>query len=243
MDKVVIYGAGNMGRAVWELLCGGCEVIGFMDGNHALRGNRISGIPVWHPSDPDIAEQLHDAVSLVAMTVRPYSEMREKLLRLGACHIMPAGDYVAAQYPRKEILNTWTFQDFDDPPPFADEKSVSDYRAACQWFSRRLDEDWDLEGSKYFPDFLSAPISRCNVMLDTAALDGGYMESFLQRNTTGRVYSFMLTPQTLPAESLRKNYQDRLLSLFEYEAAGQDGVENDCRIGLMHPLPLLKHTL
>ena len=149
--------------------------------------------------------------------------------------MVPAGDYVNAQYTQDEILNTWRARDLHGTPSFADEKSVLDYRAACQWFTQRTDGEQALEGSKYFPEFLNAQISQCGIMLDTAALDGGYIDSFLQRNKDGRVYSYVLTPQTVSIQSLLEKYQGRPVSFFECEAAGQDGTLNCRRIGLMRP--------
>ena len=233
MEKVVIYGAGNMGRAALELLRGRCEVTGFIDGNPALWGSSISGVPVWSLSDTP--EELCDAAALVAMAVCPFSSIRKSLLGLGFQRVVPAGDYVNAQYTQDEILNTGRARDLRGTPSFADEKSVLDYRAACQWFTQRTDGEQALDGSKYFPEFLNAQISRCGIMLDTAALDGGYIDSFLQRNKDGRVYSYVLTPQTVPMQSLLEKYQGRPVSFFECEAAGQDGTLNCRRIGLMRP--------
>ena len=233
MEKVVIYGAGNMGRAALELLRGRCEVTGFIDGNPALWGSSISGVPVWSLSNTP--EELCDAAALVAMAVCPFSSIRKSLLEFGFQWVVPAGDYVNAQYTQDEILNTWRARDLRGTPSFADEKSVLDYRAACQWFTQRTDGEQALDGSKYFPEFLNAQISRCGIMLDTAALDGGYIDSFLQRNKDGRVYSYVLTPQTVPMQSLLEKYQGRPVSFFECEAAGQDGTLNCRRIGLMRP--------
>ena len=233
MEKVVIYGAGNMGRAALELLRGRCEVTGFIDGNPALWGSSISGVPVWSLSNTP--EELCDAAALVAMAVCPFSSIRKSLLEFGFQWVVPAGDYVNAQYTQDEILNTWRARDLRGTPSFADEKSVLDYRAACQWFTQRTDGEQALDGSKYFPEFLNAQISRCGIMLDTAALDGGYIDSFLQRNKDGRVYSYVLTPKTVPMQSLLEKYQGRPVSFFECEAAGQDGTLNCRRIGLMRP--------
>ena len=233
MEKVVIYGAGNMGRAALELLRGRCEVTGFIDGNPALWGSSISGVPVWSLSNTP--EELCDAAALVAMAVCPFSSIRKSLLEFGFQWVVPAGDYVNALYTQDEILNTWRARDLRGTPSFADEKSVLDYRAACQWFTQRTDGEQALDGSKYFPEFLNAQISRCGIMLDTAALDGGYIDSFLQRNKDGRVYSYVLTPQTVPMQSLLEKYQGRPVSFFECEAAGQDGTLNCRRIGLMRP--------
>ena len=233
MEKVVSYGAGNMGRAALELLRGRCEVTGFIDGNPALWGSSISGVPVWSLSNTP--EELCDAAALVAMAVCPFSSIRKSLLEFGFQWVVPAGDYVNAQYTQDEILNTWRARDLRGTPSFADEKSVLDYRAACQWFTQRTDGEQALDGSKYFPEFLNAQISRCGIMLDTAALDGGYIDSFLQRNKDGRVYSYVLTPQTVPMQSLLEKYQGRRVSFFECEAAGQDGTLNCRRIGLMRP--------
>ena len=165
MEKVLIYGAGNMGKAVLELLSGRCEVKGFIDGNLALQGSRISGVPVYHLSDTDAMEKLCDAVVLVAMTVCPFTKMKKILLKSGFHSIVPAGDYIAKQYPQEEILNTWKFQGTYNTPSFSDEKSFYDYHAACQWFSQRQDEDWHLEGNKYFPEFLEPQFSWCKIIL------------------------------------------------------------------------------
>ena len=235
MENVVIYGAGNMGKAVWELLQDRCNVIGFMDGNPALKGSKISGVPVYHLSDTDAAKSLCDAVALVAMTICPFSSTKDRLLKFGFDSVEPAGDYVAAQYAQDEILNTWSAQDFCDKPLFSDEKSVSDYRAACQWFSRRRDEDSGLESGQYFPEFLSRQIDSCLVMLDTAALDGGYIDRFLSHNAGRSTYSYVLTPPTSSIKSLRETYQNRPVSFFDCEAAGQNGVVSCRRIGLMWP--------
>jgi len=235
MEKVVIYGAGNMGKAVLELLRDRCEVKGFIDGNLALRGSRVSGISVYHLSEISVMESLYDVIVLVAMTVCPFTKVKEALLQSGFHCIVPAGDYVARQYMQDRVLNTWNFQGPYPILSFSDEKSFYDYNAACQWFSQRTDEDWNLEGNKYFPDFLSFPVSQCKAMLDTAILDGGYIDTFLQKNTDGCVYSYILTPSMLPTEVLRKKYQALPVQLFECEAAKQDGTANYQRIGLMRP--------
>ena len=234
MEKVFIYGAGNMGKAVLELLSNRCEVKGFIDGNLALQGSRISGVPVYHLSNMDSTDKLCDAV-LVAMTVCPFTKMKEILSECGFHCIVPAGDYVAEQYIYDEILNTWKFQGEYDTLSFSDEKSIYDYNTACQWFSQRTDKDWNLEDNKYFPIFLSSHLSQCRVMVDTAALDGGYIDAFLQKNTDRYVYAHILTPSTLSINSLREKYSPHHVHFFENEASEKDGTENCRRIGLMQP--------
>lgn len=239
MDKIIIYGAGNMGKAVFELLKGCCDIIGFIDGNPNLKGKTVMGVPVYHLMDADSNPSILKAAALVAMTVCPYSEMREKLTSLGFSKVFPAGKYVAAQYEGHTILNVWSCDEFPDADAFSDAKSFENYDAACKWFSQNLDRRLDLTGNKYFPEFLSGQLSVCKTMLDTAALDGGYIETFLHGSPGRSAYAYILTPPTVSTSVLKEKFKESV-QFFEKEAAGQDGVINCKRVGLMNPFTQLK---
>lgn len=235
MKEIIIYGAGNMGKAVFELLKEHCRIKGFMDGNAALRGMSMMGVPIYHTSDVPTNQELCAADVLVAMTVCPFCDMRQMLADLGFSRIFPAGEYVAGFYKEYTLLNTWSHIEEFPKIGFSDGKSMEDYHAACEWFAHGIDEKMELTRDKYFPDFLSGQIANCKVMLDVAALDGGYIDAFLRRGEGRTAYAFCLTPQTVSVNALREKFERQAVHFLGGEAADQDGSMKYTRVGLMQP--------
>jgi len=235
MEKIVIYGAGNMGRAVFELLNDRCNIIGFMDGNRSLRGQMVMGVPIYHPDDVISLPEILSATVLVAMTVRPFSFMKKMLKELGFFKILSAGDYVSECYDGITILNTWKAEELPTEFAFSDERSIQDYQRACQWFCSRTDEDWNLEGKKYFPYFLHKQMEPCKTMLDIGVLDGGFIEDFLKNGVNRSAYGLLLTPQSVPVCQLKEKFQNMPVHFFETEAGSQNGCSNVQRLGMMRP--------
>lgn len=240
MDEIIIYGAGNMGQAVVELLRDRCNIRCFLDGNPKLKGTFIQNIPVCHPSDAADHWELLKMDVLIAMTACPFSVMRRVLMDAGFLRIFPAGDYVAERYTGCTILNTWKCEETAVVPGFSDEKSVHDYQAAGAWFTDRADQESILTKNKYFPDFLWEKITDCKVMLDTAVLDGGYIDTFLQSVPGAAAYAFTLTPPSAAAKDLRNHFSGRTVELFSEEASDRDGMIDCQRIGLMRPFTQAK---
>lgn len=235
MEEIIIYGAGNMGRAVLELLNDRCSIIGFMDGNRSLQGQTVMGVPVYHPDDVSSVPQILSATVLVAMTVRPFSFMKKMLKELGFSKVLPAGDYVSERYKGITILNTWKAEELPTGFAFSDERSVQDYQRACQWFCSRTDGEWELEGNKYFPHFLQERMGSCKTMLDTGVLDGGFVEDFLKSGAGRSAYGFLLTPQSVPVRQLKEKFLNMPAHFLEAEAGSQNGCFHVQRLGMMQP--------
>lgn len=235
MDKIIIYGAGNMGKAVFDLLKSCCDIQGFLDGNSRIDGTTVMGIPVYSPSSFVANHQLLDITVLVAMTVCPFTSVKAVLANLGFEKIVPAGDYVASMYTEYPILNTWTADDLQQTIGFSDVKSTCDYDAACEWFMLRSDRDWGLVSNKYFPEFLNKSIAGSKVMVDTAALNGEYIDAFLKNGSGRSVYAHVLTPMSIDIDLLRAHYKAASVHLFMEEAADTEGFETCQRVGLMQP--------
>lgn len=67
MKKCIIFGCGNIGKAVYEKLKEHYEVIAWSDNNRDLHGHEINGILVIRPSDIPLIAQQYDLDVFVSM--------------------------------------------------------------------------------------------------------------------------------------------------------------------------------
>ena len=238
MDKVVIYGAGNMGRATTELLMNKCDILAIIDRNEKLKGNKIMDIPILTPDKLSHLSNLNEITAVVAMVACPFAEVKNDLESWGLGKVEQAGAYVSKYY--SGMTNVWTsnkversFCDY-----FADEESKKDYLIACDWFEGNVDGELrinQIDRNKYFPSFLSGEISRSKVMVDTAVLEGGYVDIFLNQGLGRKAYAYTLTPSSVSREQMENWEKNRNIILFNKEAGAENGVTECRRMGLMRP--------
>lgn len=238
MEKIYIYGAGNMGKAAAELLKNKCKILAFLDRNENLDGTFIIDIPVYTPNHVPDLESVKDSIVLVAMTACPFLEVKNYLMRLGFNAVISVGDYVSRFYAG--LVNVWKCNDLnrDILDIFSDEESKKEFLVACDWFEGNVEGELTLEcvdRKKYFPDFLMQAISRCQVMLDTASLEGEYLKNFLNISSDRKAYAYILTPSSISLSNLKERLNDKDVVFFEKEAADQNGKVYYQRIGLMNP--------
>ena len=83
----VLYPAARMARtAAARLISQGVHVIGFGDGNPALWGTEIDGLPVWSPSV--VVQGRDDSAVLIASSIHD-TEIHESLVEQGCSHVIP----------------------------------------------------------------------------------------------------------------------------------------------------------
>lgn len=223
-----------MGEATSKILKGNCTIEAFLDKN---RDGYINGIPVLHPERLcGHAEVLNDLV-VIAMAACAYYDIKKYLIGLGFKRVIPAGDYVSKVYKCMKFTNIWSGlgiegQKFDH---FGDERSFYNYCVAIRWFKDRQDEGFNIiDRKRYFPDFLREAISSCRSMLDTATLEGEYIDTFLLESPERKVYANILKPEIVSMETLKEKYGDRVYFL-NGEAGDKRGELVKRRVGLMEP--------
>jgi len=90
-NRLVLFGAGNLGRRVLQLLRGaGIEPLAFSDNGQAKWGTQLDGVPVLSPKD---AAERYGALALFVVTIwslgHSYPETRAKLEKLGCGRVAP----------------------------------------------------------------------------------------------------------------------------------------------------------
>ena len=195
-DRVLIYGAGNIGKDLLKLLTGrGVPVRGFLDGNLA-DGTRVEGVGVFHP-DSDFMER---------------SERSRYCVIIGIFNafvdIVPISNYLAAcgyetvvtfpdlhrHFPALLGERFWlTAQDFyDDCEPFLndalalwqDEASIELYRAIVYF---RCTHDYSaLPPRSSEPQYFDAtvPPITVNRFIDCGAYNGDSLAALQRENAS-----------------------------------------------------------
>lgn len=74
-DKIVIYGAGDVGKLAYFYYSGRCEILCFIDGNSLLWGKRQFDIPIY---EPDCLSSLGDVK--IVLAIRRNKEIIQKQL-------------------------------------------------------------------------------------------------------------------------------------------------------------------
>jgi FkbM family methyltransferase len=196
--KVVLFGAGTLGRRALPLLREiRCDVVAFTDNNVAVWGTNISEIPVL---SPEHAASLHGETALFLVTIwndhHWFSETFSKLTRLG-CTLVSTFAPLFWRFPDRFLqvllLNEPPHRVYRDARAvlqaeqiWADEDSLHAYRANIRW--RALGDASDLPGrperNTYFPDDLFH-LDGTDSFLDCGAFDGDTIRELLAcRNST-----------------------------------------------------------
>ena len=247
MSEVYIYGAGNMGKAVYQMAkAKGETVLGMIDKNKARRGEVIEGVTVHCPDD--IPEYVKPHIKLVvAISAVPYHVIESELKRTGFHRIMNSGDYLNG-IGYRNLVNIWTIDEIVSDQCreningfFDDELSYVHYNAAIGWFEKREESiedelltNWNRE--KYFPERIRKLIKQSDGMVDVSLLSGEYVKAFYRIATSGCVTAFNLHPSSLEIseiDSLKKEFST--LNVIDMELGEVEKKDVKNRTGIMEP--------
>lgn len=243
MEKVMIYGAGNMGKAVCKLLEGRCEVVCFLDKNMQLENTYIDDrFPILHPDNKAIDRNCKVVVAMVACT---FESVKIDLMNCGGGgyqSVVPAEELISHFYAEESIFftNLWHLKcniDIDAYMElFTDSISKANWKMAYEWFAERKESGYFVEDrKKYFPDFLKAELDACMTMLDTAILGGDYVDEFLKGDARRIVYALMLNPPSTNYQKLTRKYLGKRVHLLDEEAGEFNEEVSATRMGMMEP--------
>jgi FkbM family methyltransferase len=203
-NRIVLFGAGNLGRRCLAALRGvGLQPLAFSDNNERLWNSRVDGLEVLPPAV--VAERFGTSAvfvvtiwhlghtfrdthrQLVALRCReivPFSPLRWKFPR----ELLP--DY-CVDSPHKVILAAENVRRASEL--WADDNSRREFVAELKW---RLNGDHlalrpPSELESYFPDDIFT-LTDCETFVDCGAYDGDTIKSFLKRrgDSFQRIYSF-----------------------------------------------------
>jgi FkbM family methyltransferase len=183
--RVVLFGAGTLGKRALELLKGiQCQVLAFSDNNTASWESSVGALPVL---SPQVAAKMYGDNALFLVTIwndrHWFGETYAKLVGLG-CSLVSTYMPIFWRFP-ETFLQLYLL---NEPPHrlyaesgrvleaekiWADEYSLNVYRANIRW--RALGDALDLPArpaaSTYFPKDLFS-LNAQDVLLDCGAFDG-----------------------------------------------------------------------
>ena len=200
---IIIYGAGDMGKATYHWLKKYDKNIkNFIDRSEKLCGKSIEGIIIKFPEQIK-EEDRKDVEVLVAVTARPYTELKSYLEKLGYKKIFPAGDYIKQLDPMLNLANIWNFTTEKEYQEciknvieyLDDNDSKEQFAYVAKWFWNRDDSAFDkkINRDKYFPDFILKMLNDEEIYLDLAFVSEEYLQK-IKNNTYKKYYAFILTP-------------------------------------------------
>jgi len=218
-DRIVLFGAGNLGR---KTLAGlrqvGIEPVAFTDNNARLWNTHVNGMPVLSPDEA--AGRYGNEATFVITIWRgeapdPMAERESQLRSLGCRYVVT---FQPLFWKHAEIflphyavdLPHRVHQQADDVRRagrlWSDDASRSEYLAQLRW---RLFGEFDalhnpVQHTIYFPLEL-CPLTDHEVFVDCGAYDGDSLRSFLDqpKKSFQRIYSFEPDPANF--EKLEKD--------------------------------------
>ncbi|MGN1305492.1 MAG: nucleoside-diphosphate sugar epimerase/dehydratase [Oscillospiraceae bacterium] len=239
-NDVMIYGAGNMGKAAVKLIQNlGGRVCCLLDKNSLIHGSLIHGIPVKGP-EMITEKEKKECDCLVAMTACSYKEIHSYLLQLGFTNVYLAGDYINERLECSiELTNYWRMSENElnkllDSNIFKDPTSKIYYDYSAKWFTDRTESDISnhpISRDRYFPDFIKSILSKNEVMIDTGILNGEYIRQFSTLTSShNKNFGFKLHPSDIIDEDI-----DQCAKIYECEPGEECKCTSSLRIGLMEP--------
>ena len=204
--KIVLYGAGGLGRKMLAVLRRhAIEPIAYVDNNSARWGGVVDGIPVYAPESA-VAKFGQQAVFVVSIASPGHSfeASRRKLLGLGCVRVLP---FLPLLW--KYAADILPYYAYETPKYFkghATEIKAS-YGLLADDMSRRIFLEHlkfritghfeglprpDVE-TQYFPNDL--PLRSDEVFVDCGAYDGDTLKVLLARTSAPTVYAFEPDPE------------------------------------------------
>jgi len=224
--RVVLFGAGNLGRQTLTCLRGiGVDPLAFSDNNAKIWNTSIENVPVFSPSEA--AERFgRDALFLVTIWSPNhwYTETLRQLSMLGCERVAPISavhwrfeDHFLPFYALDTPSNLHRYADeiAEASTIWADDASAKEYIRQIKW---RFVGEWEFTRDpeeSYFPDSIFQ-LTPGELFLDCGAFDGDTVRAVLRREPSfGRIHaveSEEVTFQRLSAflDSLPQNLRARI---------------------------------
>jgi len=190
-SRVVVYGAGEMGKATIDWLNNANifpEVV--LDRNEDLLGEKINDLDIIIP---ELYSNYKDAIVLVAMSARPFFEIKKYLMKLGATCVYIAGDYISRFFGDYEFANVWKCKEneWKEWPLTIDSISTTNLTMAKGWFIHRnenayFEGDLYIDREKYFPEFIKRYIKKNDYYVDSSFLSGEFWNKFKTFNQNSK---------------------------------------------------------
>lgn len=239
-NDVIIYGAGNMGKAAVKIIKNMSGKVRYvLDRNSTIQGNSIYGTIVIGPEDLSENDK-KNCDFLVAMTACSYAEIYNYLLQIGCNNIYLSGDYINEKLGNNnELINYWKMSKNEiDQNQIShilkDPISKLHYNYSTEWFTERIEPDIlrpAICRDKYFPDFIKNILGSDESMIDTGILNGDYIKQFkMFTSENSKIYGFKLHP----SENIDENLT-QFANIFENELGEKNDNVSSLRIGLMEP--------
>jgi FkbM family methyltransferase len=193
-DRVLIYGAGNIGKDLLKLLVGrGVPVRGFLDGMLAA-GTRVEGLEVFHPDSDSLERSERSRYCVIIGIFNAFVDIvpiRDYLAACGYERVVTFPDlhrYFPAVLGDRFWLTAHDF--YDDCEPFLsaalalwqDEASKELYRAIVNF---RCTHDYSaLPARSSEPQYFDATVPPINVgrFIDCGAYDGDSLAALQRKN-------------------------------------------------------------
>jgi len=213
-NKVVLFGAGNLGkRSVACLRTIGIEPLALSDNNPNLWGTSLDGVPIL---EPRIAAERFGAEALFIVTMwnttQWYTDRRQQLMDLGCRYLSPVSPlywrfpdtflpFFAQDLPHKVYESSADVMKAADI--WADDRSREEYLKQVRW---RTLADWDfirhgIEES-YFPDRIFH-LSPQEAFVDCGAFDGDTIRSIVARRGADFQHIVAIEPDPGTFQTLR----------------------------------------
>ena len=203
-DKLVLYGAGQLGREVAEKLRGvGLEAAAFADDTPEKQGQVIAGLPVLNPLEA--ASRFGDATLFVVTILNVklgFLEARRRLKTITGKRVISffkiAWNYPEVflphyQFELPENVLAQAAQIREAFRLFVDDESKRQYVGHLKF---RLHLDYaalpERSDDGYFPSDIISPLPENTVYVDCGAFDGDTVRRFLarQQNRFRKIYAF-----------------------------------------------------
>lgn len=239
MNKIAVYGAGQMGLATIDLIKNkNLDIIAILDKNAKKLPREIEGIPVL--SVEEFEATLYKNLIIVVCTAVCHFQVIEKELKdRGLQNIVSCAKYVHELYADKELINLWRLECGQEniikknQSLFSDEDSKEYYCYGAFFFTNLEDHDRlkiYRSKEKYFPPEIKKVLRDDEVILDTFWLNGEYINKY--KELVGDFYHYYAFAS--PNIEVQKE-ESAELTLRSLEFSSFKSKRKELRIGIMRP--------
>ena len=216
-DRIVLFGAGPLGKGVCEgLRQAGVEPLAFADNNPQRWGTEVKGLRVLSPADT--MKQYGNSACFV-VTIYNGSPVRQQLKDLGCERVVP---FPALFWKHSEVFTPTSGIDLphrmrDEIPSIKDCYALlhddASRRELIQQISWRYWLDYDLLSpglppqDTYFPLDLFTPLPE-EVFVDCGSFDGDSIRSFVSHWNGRFLHAFAFEPDPANRQALGKTVRD-----------------------------------
>lgn len=209
-ERVVIYGAGNMGRLACRLLENKkINLEAYLDRNVSIKGSNINGIPVMLPEEISYFDKKEVIVAIGVVKV-PYNDIKRYLEKLGYTRICYLGTLLEEVFGDYSGLNAWRIYELDRSEiskmnqiydNLNDELSKDSLLQTLHWMIYKKEVDY-IETKINFEDkYFDSKVKRCLTTKDIFVNYGVVADNFFEKiqeiatNNLEHIYNIEPNPQ------------------------------------------------